>query len=209
LEGCVAKPVFEHVTGTASEVASNSVREATLRAYLDRCAAGDQNALGALYDESGRLVYSLVLRVLGGVEDAEEVTMDVFAHVWRSAGSYDHSRGSVSAWLATLARNRAIDRLRSHRIRLQREAPFPETVDFPCRGISPEGHTEENQKRCRVRAALETLTPEQREAVELAFYSGLTHSELAQRLQEPLGTVKSRIRMGMVKLRLQLEPLFG
>ncbi|PWU05886.1 MAG: hypothetical protein C5B51_13450 [Terriglobia bacterium] len=184
-----------------------AARETAWRGYLLLVAAGDQSALAAFYDESSQLVYSLVLRVLGDVADAEEVAMDVYTQVWKSAGTYDDSRGNVTAWLMTLARNRAIDRLRSRNTRLQKEAPLPEAFDFPASSISPERETQETQRRRRVAAALQTLSPEQREVVQLAFFSGLTHSELATRLQQPLGTVKTRIRMGMMKLREQLEPL--
>ena len=184
-----------------------AAREALWREYLSRSAAGDQNALAALYDESSSLVYSIVLRLLGDVADAEEVTMDVFTQVWRSAASYEDSRSTVMAWLITLARSRAIDRVRSRSGRLQNETAFPETFDIPAEGLSPERHTEERQRRRHVIRALETLPPEQREVVHLAFYGGLTHSELAARLRQPLGTVKTRLRTGMMKLREQLTPL--
>jgi len=192
------------MSGSAPSKAS---QEALWRDYLGRSAAGDQTALAALYDESCRLVYSVVLRLLGDVADAEEVTMDVYTQVWRSAAAYDGSRGTVTAWLITLARSRAIDRVRSRSGRLQNETAFPETFDVPSEGISPERHTEEMQRRRRVTAALQTLPPEQREVVRLAFFGGLTHSELAARLQQPLGTVKTRLRTGMMKLREQLTPL--
>jgi RNA polymerase sigma-70 factor (ECF subfamily) len=191
--------------GSAGDL--KAVREAAWRAYLRRSAAGDQVGLASLYDESSQLVYSVILRVLGDVADAEEVTMDVYTQVWKSAATYDGSRGSVTGWLITLARNRAIDRLRSRNSRLQKETPLPELCDVPSAAMSPERETEQTQRRRRVAAALRTLTPEQREVVQLAFFSGFTHTELAARLQQPLGTVKTRIRMGMMKLREQLEPL--
>ena len=184
-----------------------AIREAAWRAYLGRSAAGDQAALAALYDESSQLVYSVILRLLGDVADAEEVTMDVYTQVWKSAATYDSSRGSVTGWLITLARNRAIDRLRARSSRLRRETPLQELFDVPSGAMSPERETEATQRRRRIAAALRTLTPEQREAVQLAFFSGFSHTELAERLQQPLGTVKTRIRMGMMKLREQLEPL--
>lgn len=191
----------------SSEAPLKAAREALWRDYLSRCAAGDQNALAAFYDESSQLVYSMVLRLLGNAADAEEVTMDVYTQVWRNAASYEDSRGAVTTWLITLTRSRAIDRLRSRSGRLQNETAFPETFDLPSGGISPERQSEETQRRRRVIAAVQTLPPEQREVVRLAFFGGLTHSELAVRLQQPLGTVKTRLRTGMMKLREQLTPL--
>lgn len=189
---------------TAPETSRRSQQDAVWRAYLARIADGEQAALGSLYDESSSLVYSLVLRVLANTADAEEVTMDVFTQVWKSADGYDTTRGSVTAWLVTLARSRAIDKVRSRASRAKKETAIPETYDAPSPGASPEQETEETQLRRRVLAALATLPPDQREVVELAFYSGLTHSELADRLGQPLGTVKTRIRAGMAKLREQL-----
>lgn len=190
----------------SSDGPSKASQEALWRDYLGRSAAGDQSALAALYDESSRLVYSMAVRLLGDVADAEEVTMDVYTQVWRAAAAYDSSRGSVAAWLITLARSRAIDRIRSRSGRRNNETAFPETFDLASEGTSPERQTEEMQRRHRVTAALQTLPPEQREVVRLAFFAGLTHSELAARLQQPLGTVKTRLRTGMMKLREQLTP---
>ena len=178
-----------------------AVREAHWRVYLARISDGEQPALGALYDESSSLIYSMVLRVLGNVADAEEVTMDVYTQVWKAASGYDTSRGSVTAWMVTLARSRAIDRVRSRASRARKETALPETYDAPSVGNSPEQQTEETQRRHQVMTALATLPADQRQAVELAFYSGLTHSELAERLGQPLGTVKTRIRAGMSRLR--------
>src|SRR5579872_1159684 len=161
-----------------------ATRDALWRGYVSRCAAGDQHSLAALYDESGQLVYSVVLRLLGDVADAEEVTMDVYTQVWRSAAAYEDSRGTVTSWLITLARSRAIDRIRSRSGRRQNETALPESFDLPSGGLSPEGQSEEAQRRTRVIAALQTLPPEQREVVRLAFFAGLTHSELATRLKQ-------------------------
>jgi RNA polymerase sigma-70 factor, ECF subfamily len=188
-----------------SQITNESSRRAEhWRVYLARIADGEQAALGSLYDESSSLVYSMVLRVLGNVADAEEVTMDVYTQVWKAASGYDTSRGSVTAWLITLARSRAIDRVRSRTSRARKETALPETYDAPSGGISPEQQTEDTQRRRHVLAALATLPADQRQVVELAFYSGLTHSELAERLMQPLGTVKTRIRAGMARLREQL-----
>jgi RNA polymerase sigma-70 factor (ECF subfamily) len=199
--------VTDSAASGSSRVSLKAAKEAAWRNYLGCMATGDQLALAALYDESSQLVYSVALRLLGDVADAEEVTMDVYTQVWRNAAAYDDSRGSVAGWLITLARSRAIDRVRSRRGRLQNETALPETFDLPSQGTSPERQSEETQRRQRVIAALETLPAEQREVLRLAFFGGLTHSELAARLQQPLGTIKTRLRAGMMKLRGQLTPL--
>ncbi len=173
---------------------------------MDRCAAGDQSALAALYDESSSLTYSIAMRLLADSADAEEVTLDVYTQIWRTAATYQQSRGSVASWLVTLARSRAIDRLRSRASRVQREQPILEFADFEAGAASPEQEIAFSQRSRRVRAAMATLPPEQSEALQLAFFADLSHSELAERLGQPLGTVKSRIRSGMMKLRMELEP---
>jgi RNA polymerase sigma-70 factor (ECF subfamily) len=173
--------------------------------YLDRCAAGDQSAMAQLYDESSSLVYSVALRMLGDAADAQEVTLDVYMQVWRTSATYDPNRGKATAWLVTLARSRAIDRLRSRGGRDRRELPILQSEEMRSDSASPELVTDTAQRRRRIIAALATLSREQREAIELAFFSGLTHRELAERLGQPLGTVKTRIRLGMMKLREQLE----
>ena len=176
--------------------------------YLTDVAAGSHNALTRLYDESSSLVYSLALRILGDVADAEEVTLDVYTQVWRSASGFDSSRGNAASWLSMLARSRAIDRLRSAAGRRQKEEPVD---DFPLATSSdplPEAASIQNEIRRQVRFAIGQLSAEQREAIELAFYGGLSHSELAEKLGQPLGTVKTRIRLGMLRLRQLLGPTF-
>jgi RNA polymerase sigma-70 factor (ECF subfamily) len=167
-----------------------------------RIAAGDQSALAALYDTTNRLIYGMALRILGNPADAEEVTLDIYTQVWRNASNFDERRGSVVAWLTTMARSRSIDRLRSATNRSRREEPLAD-LDTPAVGPAP---MQPGVGR-EVQAALKTLAPEQREAIELAYWYGYSHSELAARLGQPLGTVKTRIRMGMMKLRSQLGAL--
>jgi RNA polymerase sigma-70 factor (ECF subfamily) len=181
------------------------MRELAWKEYVGRAADGDQSGLADLYDESSSLVYSVALRMLGHREDAEEVTLDVYTQVWRTAASYDPSRGTVAAWLVTQARSRAIDRMRARGGRMEREQPMVKFFDLEADAPSPEQESEAGQRRRRLLAALATLAPEQREAIQLAFFSDLTHGELASHLGQPLGTVKSRIRLGMIKLREQLE----
>ncbi len=182
-------------TATSAEKAS------ACRQYVPRIAAGDESALAALYDESNQLVYSTALRILRDPADAEEATLDVYLQVWRTAQNYNDRRGSVGAWLVMLARSRAIDRLRSRRSREELEEPQKDYVEVRSTGQGPEQEAQVHQQRRRVLSALDALPSEQREAVELAFFSGFTHSELAARLSQPLGTVKTRIRNGMMKLR--------
>ena len=200
------------VTGIgASSPPSPAPREAPPQAgwqhFLERCAARDPSALAALYDQSNRLVYTMALRILRDTADAEEVTLDVYMQVWKAAGNYSVERGSVGTWLVMLARTRAIDRLRSRESRTRLEDPLPEKTQFPAVAPSPEQEAQGNRHRALVISALESLSPEQRQAVELAIFSGFTHSELAVRLNQPLGTVKTRVRQGMMKLRAALGEL--
>jgi len=191
--------------GSKPELAPRAMRDSAWKEYVGRAAGGDQSGLSALYDESSSLVYSVVVRMLGHREDAEEVTLDVYTQVWRTAAGYDPSRGTVAAWLVTQARSRAIDRMRTRGGRMEREQPMVKFFDLEVDAPSPEQESEASQRRRRLLAALGTLAPEQREAIQLAFFSDLTHGELATRLGQPLGTVKSRIRLGMIKLREKLD----
>ena len=167
-------------------------------------AGGDQSAMSALYDATNRLVYGLVLRILCDPGIAEEVMLDVYMQAWRQAASYDQQRGGPLAWLTTVARSRAIDRLRSGKQRQQREEPL-ESADNHSSPTNIEEEACASELRQRVRAALDLLSPEQREVIELAYYGGLSHSEVATRLAQPLGTVKTRTRLGMIKLREALK----
>ena len=190
-------------TDTLPAVAIEGARyeKVLLNEYVRRTAQGEEEALAILYDETNRLVYGLALRILGEPADAEEVTLDVYTQVWRNARGFDPQRGNVTAWLVMLTRSRAIDRLRSGAGRKEREEPLEWLPDLPASAESPEQASVSSQQRRWVRAALAELSPEQREAIELAFFGGLSHGELAARLGQPLGTVKTRIRSGMMKLR--------
>jgi RNA polymerase sigma-70 factor (ECF subfamily) len=181
-----------------------ATREEQWRGYVRDAAAGNTRALASLYDETCSLVYGIALRILRNEADAEEVASDVYSQVWRSASSFDGTRGSVNAWLTMLARSRSIDRLRS-RARLRQEKTLDLAVNVPAAGETPERASWLGQQRSLVRQALQSLSSEQREAIELAYFSGLTQTELADRLQQPLGTVKTRIRLGMIKLRERLQ----
>jgi len=165
---------------------------------------GDETALASLYDRHATGVYSLALRILQDVGEAEDIVQDVFMQAWRQASRYDARRGAVVAWLLTMARTRAIDRLRARRTRTQ------DVIDDGVTEVSDPVALQDamllsREQVSRVRAALSQLPILQRVALELAYYEGLTHAEIAARLEEPLGTVKTRIRSAMLKLRDALE----
>jgi len=174
------------------------------RSALERMARGDHGGLAELYDRHSRVVYSLALRIVRDQRDAEEVVQDVFAQAWRQSGNYSAGRGSVIAWLMTLTKSRAVDRLRGRRARPDATAEV-EPVDLSDTSPLPDERLVSTVQAASVRAALESLPLLQRIAIELAFYEGLTHTEIADRLEEPLGTVKTRIRQGLQKLRDQLS----
>jgi RNA polymerase sigma-70 factor (ECF subfamily) len=174
---------------------------------IKRIASGDQSALAALYDHTNRVVFGLLLRILGDRSVAEEVLLDVYTQVWRQAASYDQGRGSPLAWLMIIARSRALDRLRSGWQEQHRKEPLEAAEDARASVASPEEAAAMAERRQLVRAALALLPPEQREVIELAYYGGLSHSEIASRLGQPLGTVKTRTRLGMIKLREVLKPI--
>ncbi len=193
----------------AVETVEASERAQDLVSLVELVATGDQSALAALYDATNRLIYSLVLRVLGDMSSAEEVLIDVYTQVWRQAASYDANRGAPLAWMATIARSRAIDRLRSGWQEQRRKESLDVLGDAPSNASSPEESAAASELQKLVREALNVLTPEQRQVIELAYYSGLSHSEIAEKLNQPLGTVKTRTRLGMMKLREALAPLLG
>lgn len=174
-------------------------------------AARDQAALAALYDRYARPMFALALKITGVAEEAEEIVTDVFCQAWRTADRYDATRGRVDGWLFMMTRSRALDRVRAS-LREQRrvEAQEAELAVTPLdRVADPEADAELAERREVVQAALGVLTPAQRTALELAFYEGLSHSEVAERTGEPLGTIKTRIRSALAKLREALAPAWG
>jgi RNA polymerase sigma-70 factor, ECF subfamily len=180
-------------------------------AHVVRAAAGDGGALAALYDRHARAVYSIALRIVGDERDAEDVVQDVFTQVWRQANRYDRTRGTVVGWLLTIARTRALDRLRAQLARPDTAAVSPEdTGSEPATPVLDpvEAITAASDAK-RVKQALGELPLLQRLAIELAYFEGLTQSQIADRLEEPLGTVKTRIRQGLLKLRDLLSQTAG
>ena len=169
-------------------------------------AQGDQAALATLYDRTSPLVFGLVLKILNNREEAEEVTLDVYTQVWRQAHTYDQARGAPGAWLMTLARTRAIDRFRATAVEHRRIESLDAVALLASDGDTPEQDVEGQERRRYVRQALAILSEEQRQAIALAYFYGLSQSEIAEKLQLPLGTVKTRIRLGMIKLREALAP---
>jgi RNA polymerase sigma-70 factor, ECF subfamily len=187
---------------------NGSERENCWREYLQEIEKGNADALGRLYDASASLLYPLALRVIGNTADAEEVLLDVFEQVWRTAGRFDPVRGGVGRWLVVLTRSRALDRLRSIASKRLHEHPILfEQAEMSSSEPLPEETSLLSQQQRLIRQALSTLPPEQRKALELAYFSGLTHNEIATTLGVPLGTIKTRIRMAMDKLRIALCPL--
>src|SRR2546426_10910922 len=163
-------------------------------------ASGDQLALHSLYEQTHRIVFTLIMRITNNRETAEEVTLDVFHDVWRRASTYDPDGGSVVGWIMNQARSRAIDRLRfeQRKKRVNNHADSPLTVTA---ASGPQEAFDVREQGRLLRHALQVLTPEERQAVETAFFSELTYSEAAAKLNQPLGTVKTRIRSGLGKLR--------
>src|SRR5262245_5188512 len=193
--------------GSPQDSREQRTRDQDWVALIKRVAAGDQSAIAALYDATSRLVFGLILRVVSDRSTAEEVLLDVYTQVWRQAASYDETRGAPLAWLMTIARTRGIDRLRSGKFDSQKKEPLETIGEVAATTASPEDATAASERRQLVRAALDSLSAEQREVIELAYYSGLSHSEIALKLGQPLGTVKTRTRLGMIKLRDMLRPV--
>lgn len=160
--------------------------------------AGDEHAMAQLYDRYSPVVYSVALRVLADTGAAEDVLQEVFLQLWRNPAAFDSNRGSLGAWLAVITRNRAIDSLRKRK---------PETAaDEVVISVDLDIENETDRRRVleKVRGLVNALPPEQRKALEMAFFEGLTHTEIAERTKEPLGTIKTRIRTGLLSLRKAL-----
>jgi RNA polymerase sigma-70 factor (ECF subfamily) len=186
------------------------VSDPTDLSLMQRIAARDSAALAELYDRHSRLLFALVLRVLRDRGEAEEILQEAFVRVWTRAEIYDARMAGPLPWIVRVARNCAIDRLRARRVRATVDAPAidPTAVEAatPATGIqNPEAAVLDAERRRTLTDALAGLPAEQRQLVEAAFFEGYTHSELAQRFGLPLGTVKTRIRAGMIAMRKRLE----
>lgn len=166
----------------------------------------DRSAFSAFYDRHSPLVFAICLRVLRDRAAAEDALVDIFEEIWEKADRFSASRGSPVTYLITLSRSRAIDRLRS---RPKDATSNPAMHDAAATGPSPLGQTLTEETRVVVVSALQQLEPDQREAIECSFYEGLSHSEIADKLNKPLGTVKSYIRMGLIQLRQSLRKHYG
>jgi RNA polymerase sigma-70 factor (ECF subfamily) len=174
---------------------------------IQAIAAGDQLALHALYERAHRIVFTLVMRITANRETAEELTIDVFHDIWRRATRYDAANGTVLGWIMNQARSRAIDRLRFESRKKRSDGG---DIQLPAEvAADPRDMLELAEQGKALRAALAALTPDERQAIEATFFAGLTHAEAAARLNQPLGTVKTRIRSGLHKLRQALAAEAG
>ena len=184
-----------------------SVPEQEWATLVQSIAAGDQLALHVLYEMAHRIVFTLIMRITANRETAEELTIDVFHDVWRRASGYDPANGTVLGWIMNQARSRAIDRLRFDSRKKRSDGGDMQ----PLADVAPDPRDviELREQGASLRAALATLTPEERQAIETTFFAGLSHSEAAARLNQPLGTVKTRIRSGLHKLRRTLTAEAG
>jgi RNA polymerase sigma-70 factor, ECF subfamily len=201
-------PDGERSPGTLGEVlyanpSKAPVTEAEWVSLVRSVAAGDQRALHALYERAHRAVFTLAMRISANRETAEEVTLDVFHGVWRHSSRFQEADGTVLGWIMNQARSRAIDRLRFDQ---RKKRVQPDTGDpLPATGTAnPDDILASKQQSQALRSALAVLTPDERNAIEAAFFSELTYAEVAARLNQPLGTIKTRIRSGLHKLRKAL-----
>ncbi|MGH9446304.1 MAG: sigma-70 family RNA polymerase sigma factor [Terriglobia bacterium] len=180
----------------------NAETRATDADLIRRITNGDESALASLYERYCGIVYSTAYRVLNDAGAAEEVLQDIFHQLWRNAKQYDSTRGGLAGWLLVSARNRAIDRLR----RLRPMDPLPLNDAVAMAGWDLESKAAQAELISKVRSALDALSAPQREALQLAYFEGMTHSEIARRTGEPLGTVKTRLRAAVHTLRQILRP---
>jgi len=168
-------------------------------ALITAVRSGNQDAMAELYDRYSSVVYAVALRVLCDAAAAEDVLQEIFMQLWRNPGAFDASRGNLAAWLAVIARNRAVDFLRKRRPRIE--------ISEMLVSVEPDLAAAADRARAteKVRAALKEMPSQQRTALELAYFEGYSHSEIAEKTKEPLGTIKTRIRTGLMLLRKAVE----
>ncbi len=172
-------------------------------ALIQRIGSGDRDSFAEFYDRYSGILFSTALRVLNDPTDAEDVTQEVFVMIWEKSSMYDPARGKPLTWAVTMTRNKAIDRIRAlkRRFRLKEEAGKEATEDDFIHDRQPADELDSTETRTTVRSAVMKLSAEQREVIEMAYFKGLTQNEIAVQLDEPLGTIKARIRRGMIKLK--------
>jgi RNA polymerase sigma-70 factor (ECF subfamily) len=191
----------ERTSSYSGEARSNADDVALIRRMVN----ADETALGALYDRWVHSLYSLVLHLLRDPDEAEDVVEETFWQAWRKASSYEPSKGAVSTWLLTIGRRKALDRIRARK--RYKEDPIGRDrafADLPSPALDPSQDMEGSELREHVRAALKELPSEQREVLEMGYFNGMSQTEIAEATGQPLGTVKTRMRLAMQKLR---EPL--
>jgi RNA polymerase sigma-70 factor, ECF subfamily len=198
--------MFDKATAQKRSDAASPAAVDDWLALVGRISNEEQDALAEFYDLTKRQVFGLLLRILNDEGAAEEVLLDVYMQVWRQARHYDVKRGAPQAWVTTIARSRAIDRLRSvkHEVKLKEPLDHSRIASIGCDGVDLVSDAE---RRKYVRDALDSLPKEQREVIELAYFQGLSQTEISLKLAQPLGTVKTRTRLGLTKLRDTLKPL--
>lgn len=168
-------------------------------ALIERIRSGDETAMADMYDRYSGIVYGVALRVLGNTTAAEDVLQEIFLQLWRNPQAFDANRGRLPAWLAVIARNRAIDHLR-------KRPPEDDIADMPIStGVNLESEAAQRLAVDKIRGVLSRLPQEQRRALEMAFFEGMTHTEIAARSGEPLGTIKTRIRTGLITIRKEFS----
>ena len=174
------------------------------RELIERLQARDADAMGDLYDRYGRLVYSLIYKVVRNEGVAEDLVQEAFLRIWNRIGAFDRDKGALGPWVLTVARNRAIDYLRSMDGRLKQSVIELERIESPAVFSDLEGQLDAVDKMKALKAAFEQLNPNQRMVIELAYFEGLSQTEMADRLKQPLGTVKTWVRSALLKLRQEI-----
>ena len=197
---------IEPLTPMSTTPSPASYQDAEL---MRKVAQGDKSAFGYLFDRYSQLALNLAWRVLNEKQEAEDVVQEVFMHLWRNASSYDRQRGNLSTWIVMIARSRSIDKLRSRKARHFFDSNSEGVESLSEQLSDPSNNLKNLENRLLVRKAFGSLPVEQRIAIEMAYYEGMSQSEIADALREPLGTIKTRIRSGLIKLKQVLGTRIG